>query len=244
MVSFGKILNHCIDFLFPPCCVMCGEKVSENGLLCETCWASFNWIDGEKCCKCGYPLLFGYERLESMMCPVCASGQCELDWIRSACVYDEASKNVMLPFKHCGKTEYYKFMSNAMLWALRDVDLSDIDLIIPVPLAWRRLFHRGYNQSVLLARPISKALGIKLDLGSLHRKYRPDMGHKNSVQRAKNISGVFTVVHPERLRDKNILLVDDVMTSGATFKELRKVLLKSGVRSVCGVTFCRVVRAR
>ncbi len=176
------------------------------------------------------------------MCPVCAAGKCELDWIRCACVYDDASRAVMLPFKYRGKINYSRFMARAMMWALRDIDV-DADIVMPVPLAYKRLIKRGYNQATLLARPIAKILGVKLDVDSVRRKYRPDMGHKNARQRAENIRGVFTVVRPDKIRGRKILLVDDVMTSGATFSELRRVLVANGATAVYGVTFCRVVRA-
>lgn len=148
----------------------------------------------------------------------------------------------MLPFKHAGKIKYAGFMARAMIWALRDINL-DADVVLPVPLATRRLFKRGYNQATLLARPIARAYGIKMDLDSVRRKYRDDMGHKNARERAENIRGVFSVVRPDRIRGKKILLVDDVMTSGATFSEMRRVLIAAGAAAVYGVTFCRVVRA-
>lgn len=176
------------------------------------------------------------------MCPVCAAGKCELDWIRCACIYDDASRAAMLPFKHSGKINYSRFMARAMMWALRDIDV-DADIVMPVPLAYKRLIKRGYNQATLLARPIAKILGVKLDVDSVRRKYRPDMGHKNARQRAENIRGVFSVVRPDKIRGRKILLVDDVMTSGATFSELRRVLVANGATAVYGVTFCRVVRA-
>ena len=133
-------------------------------------------------------------------------------------------------------------MSRAMIWALRDVDIKP-DIVIPVPLAYKRLFHRGYNQATLLARPIAKAFGVRMDLFSLKRKYRADMGHKNAKQRIENVKGVFNVIKPENIRGRKILLVDDVMTTGATFSELRRVLMKAGAKEVYGVTFCRIVRA-
>ena len=148
----------------------------------------------------------------------------------------------MLPFKHAGRVQYAHFMSRAMMWALRDIDV-DVDIVMPVPLANRRLFKRGYNQATLLARPIAKVLNVKLDLDSVKRIYRPDMGHKNARERAENIHGVFSVVNLEKVRGKRILLVDDVMTTGATFSELRRVLMRAGASAVYGVTFCRVVRA-
>ncbi|MBR4860162.1 MAG: ComF family protein [Alphaproteobacteria bacterium] len=235
-----SFVKSVLEFLFPPACPLCGAPVSIHGELCGDCWTAFNWIDGSKCIRCGYPFALD---MDNAMCPICASGKCELDWIRSACVYDDASRMAMLPFKHSGRILYAHFMSRAMIWALRDIDTSDIDFIMPVPLANRRLFKRSYNQATLLARPIARALGLKLDYDSVRRKHRSSMGHLNSRQRAENIHGVFSVSCPEKIRGKNILLVDDVMTSGATFSELRRVLINAGAANVYGVTFCRVVRA-
>ncbi len=243
MVSFRKIFQNILNFVYPPVCPLCNAPVSEHGVLCADCWTAVNWIDGPKCSCCGYPFIAGYDFDKDTLCPICASGKNELDWIRSACVYDDASKQIMLPFKHCGKIKYARFMANAMIWALRDIDTHNIDVVMPVPLAWRRLFHRGYNQASLLARPIAHAMGVGIDYDSVHRKYRQDMGHKTSAQRAKNIRGVFTVKNPDKIRGKHILLVDDVMTSGATFSELHRVLMQAGAASVSGVSFCRVVRA-
>ena len=176
-----------------------------------------------------------------MLCPTCAAGKCELDLIRSACVYDDASRAAMLPYKHAGHIQYARFMSRAMIWALRDTDIKP-DIIMPVPLARRRLFQRGYNQATLLAQPIARAFGVKMDLGSVTRKYRENMGHKNSAQRAQNVHNVFIVRNLDKIRGKKILLVDDVMTTGATFNELRRVLIDAGAVAVYGVTFCRVAR--
>ena len=238
MVKIAKLI---LEFLFPPACPLCDTPVSIHGELCAECWTSFGWIDGPKCVRCGYPFASDLDLGGNPMCPVCASGKCELDWIRSACVYDAMSRSAMLPFKHGGRVKYARFMSRAMIWALRDLDV-DADVVMPVPLATRRLFKRGYNQATLLARPIARAIGVRLDFDSVHRNYRDDMGHKNARERAQNIHGVFSVVRPDKIRGKKILLVDDVMTTGATFSELRRVLIRAGASAVFGVTFCRVAR--
>ena len=130
-------------------------------------------------------------------------------------------------------------MSRAMIWALRDTDISP-DIVMPVPLANKRLWSRGYNQATLLARPIARAFGVRMDLDSISREYRENMGHKTSAQRAQNVHNVFTVRNPDKIKGKKILLVDDVMTTGATFNELHRVLMNAGAVAVYGVTFCRV----
>lgn len=238
----GKFFHRLIDFLFPASCPLCSAPVSIHGELCGDCWGCFDWIDGPHCAVCGYPFPDGYENMPGAMCPVCASGLGELDVVRAACRYDDMSRSAMLPFKHGGVIKYATFMSRAMIWALRDVDISP-DIVMPVPLANRRLFHRGYNQATLLARPISAVYNAHLDFDSVRRKYRENMGHKTHKQRFENIRGVFNVIKPEKIRGKKILLVDDVMTSGATFTELSRVLKRAGASAVYGVVFCRVVRA-
>lgn len=240
--AVSRFANMIIEFLFPPSCPLCGTAVSIHGELCADCWMLFNWIGNPKCSRCGYPFAADLDLGANPLCPVCAAGKCELDFIRSACVYDEASRGAVLPFKHGGRIKNGRFMSRAMMWALRDMEI-DVDIVMPVPLARRRLFHRGYNQATILARPIARTLGVKMDFDSVRREYRPDMGHKNARARAENIRGVFHVIRPERVRGRRILLVDDVMTTGATFAELRRVLMDAGAASVGGVTFCRVVRA-
>lgn len=239
---FSNAARFSIRFLFPASCPLCGAPVSTDGELCADCWAAFNWIASPRCECCGYPFPANLDLGAHPICPNCAGGGCALDCIRSACVYDDASRAAVLPFKHAGRVKYAPFMARAMIWALRDTDISP-DVVIPVPLAWRRLFHRGYNQATLLARPIADAFGIPIDLDCIRRAYRPDMGHKNPAQRAENIRGVFIVVHPDKIRGRKILLVDDVMTTGATFRELRRVLTNAGAAAVYGVTFCRTARA-
>lgn len=175
------------------------------------------------------------------LCPGCASGKTKLDFIRAACCYDDISKCLVLPFKYAYRLDYTKFMSRAMMWALRDLDLHP-DIIIPVPLANRRLWRRGYNQATLLARPIARVMNVKLDIKSVHRKYRVNMGHMNEKERAKNIRGVFKIIHPDKIKGRKILLIDDVMTTGATLSELCRALKRAGADEIYGLVFSRVIR--
>ena len=237
-----KFFNQILDFIYPPLCPICGTPVESHGTLCAKCWTGFNWISNPKCIKCGYPFPANLDLGPAPMCPHCAAGECELDFIRSACVYDDFSKNVMLPFKHASNLKYQKLMSRAMINSLRDLNI-EVDVVIPVPLANRRLFERGYNQATLLAHPIAKYFNAGLDVDSLSRKYKPDMGHKTSKQRRENVRGVFHIKDKDKLRGKRVLLVDDVMTSGATFYELNRVLRRAGASKVYAVSFCRVVHA-
>ena len=189
-----------MNFLYPPSCPICGDLVDLHGNICANCWNKFNWISNPKCYKCGYPFPADLDLGPTPMCPHCASGECDLDFIRSACVYDDVSKNIMLPFKHASVLKYQTLMSKAMINCLRDLNL-DIDIVMPVPLAKRRLFKRGYNQATLLARPIAKYFDASLDVDSVSRKYRQDMGHKTAKQRQENIRGVFKVIDKNKISD-------------------------------------------
>lgn len=237
-----KLFKSLINFIYPPVCPVCNDFVDAHGMLCGKCWTRFNWISNPKCFKCGYPFPADIDLGAKPLCPHCAAGECDLDFVRSACVYDDVSKNIMLPFKHASALKYQTLMSNAMINCLADLNL-DVDVVLPVPLAYKRLFKRGYNQATLLARPIAKYYDAVLDVDSVSRKYRHDMGHKNAKQRRENVRGVFDVKKNETIRGKKILLVDDVMTSGATFYELNRVLRKAGASAVYAVSFCRVVHA-
>ncbi len=237
-----NLIKSFLNFIYPPSCSICGELVESHGNICSKCWMKFNWISNPKCYKCGYPFPADLDLGPKPMCPHCASGECGLDFIRSSCVYDDFSKNIMLPFKHANQLKYQTLMSRSMINCLRDLNL-DVDVVIPVPLAYRRLFKRGYNQATLLARPIAKHFNAVLDVDSITRKYKSDMGHKTSKQRQENVRGVFKIKNIDNLRGKKILLVDDVMTSGATFYELNRVLRRAKVSAVYAVSFCRVVHA-
>ncbi|MBO7644889.1 MAG: ComF family protein [Alphaproteobacteria bacterium] len=196
-----KIFHNILNFLYPPICPICGEFVELHGTICASCWKTFNWISNPKCFKCGYPFPADLDLGSHPLCPHCASGECDLDFIRSACVYDDVSKNIMLPFKHASALKYQTMMSRAMINVLRDLNL-DVDVVVPVPLAWRRLFKRGYNQATLLARPIAKHFHATLDVDLLSRKYRPDMGHKTTKQRLQNVRGVFKIVNKDKIKGK------------------------------------------
>lgn len=236
------MLNKILNFFFPPRCAVCGVPVAEHGQICAECWNRFDWIGDPKCVKCGYPFPADIERGKNLLCPDCVGNKNKLDWMRSAAAYDDASRAVMLPFKHGGRLEYREMMARAMILMLRELPAGDI-VVMPVPLATRRLWKRGYNQAALLARPIAKRLNAETDYDSVRRKFRPDMGHKGVKSRKRNIAGVFRVRRPDLVRGRRILLVDDVHTTGATFEELAKVLKKAGAKWVGGITFCRTIRA-
>ena len=235
------MIGRILDFLFPPLCPICGASVFGHGQICADCWNRFDWISEPMCARCGYPFPADLKGGE-MLCPDCMINKSKMDWMRGACVYDDASRGVMLPFKHGGRLEFQDLMIRAMIAALRGLPEGDL-IVMPVPLATKRLWKRGYNQAALLSRGIARHLKAKIDFDSVRRKFRADMGHKHRSARQRNIAGVFNVRRPAAIQGRAILLVDDVYTTGATFDELAKVLKRAGAAWVGGITFCRVVRA-
>jgi len=121
-------------------------------------------------------------------------------------------------------------------------DIKDVDIVVPVPLAWRRMVLRGYNQAALIGRIIARRQKLGYEGNLIAREWRPDQGHKSPRERRKNIVGVFRLRRQETIREKHILIVDDVVTTGATIDELAKVLLRGGAKKVSAVAFARAVK--
>ena len=124
-----------------------------------------------------------------------------------------------------------------------DIWKEGADIIIPIPLHYTRLIKRRYNQSGLLAKELGKITGLKVDYTSVirHKKTRPQVEFSGR-ERIKNVKGVFSVKHPEKIKGKRIVLIDDVMTTGSTMKECAMALRKAGAKSVDALTVARVCR--
>ena len=237
-----SVWSEIINWILPPRCLKCGKILPEDTGLCQSCLDSFNFISGAYCKKCGFPL-DNAENNRSLLCGSCLSHKrSPFRLSRSACVYDEASKPLILDFKFRDKTDNAGILARMMLVAGRDIWEKGVDAMIPVPLHYTRLLKRRFNQSALLAREINKLNGVPYDFESLvrRRKTRPQVefsGH----ERVKNVKGAFVVKNPARVSGKRILLLDDVMTTGSTLKECALALKQAGAKSVDTLTIARVV---
>ena len=160
---------------------------------------------------------------------------------RSALRYDEFSKNMLLSFKFMDKTENAPVFAKWLKLAGADIFKEGVDLIVPVPLHFTRLLKRRYNQSALIARELGKLTGIKVDYTSVirHRRTKPQVQFSGHA-RISNVKNAFSVKHPERLKNKRVVLIDDVMTTGSTLKECALAMKKAGVKSVDTLTVARV----
>jgi len=122
------------------------------------------------------------------------------------------------------------------------VSASDYDVVIPVPLHWRRLWWRGFNQAALLAGEVANRLKLPLDTTAIsRRRYTTPQTARHHDERIKNVRRAFVVAHPERINKRRVLIVDDVMTTGATVDECARVLLAAGAKHVDVFTLARVL---
>lgn len=231
-----------LDILLPPRCLGCGDSVSSHQSLCGHCWSQVTFL-WPPCCKiCGWP--FPHETAHGLLCPTCSFQRPDYISARAAVHYDGGSKRLILKLKHGDATYLAPALSQWMIHAAPEI-LAKTDLLIPVPLHWRRLLMRRYNQATLLAQGISKKTGIALCLGTLkrHRSTSPQ-GRMSRQARVANVRRAFLIPEPKvgRIKNKVVTLIDDVQTTGATLTECVKVLLKAGAKEVHILTLARVIR--
>ena len=235
----GRLL---LDAVLPPRCLGCGQVVPTEAALCAACWSGLTFL-GEPCCDCcGLP--FGHDQGPRVLCPGCASRRPAYDRARAALLYDDASRRLILAFKHADRTEAARAFGRWLQVAAWR-GLEEAELILPIPLHRWRLFRRRYNQAALLAQALGRESGLPVAVDLLRRaRATPSQGHRSREARRRNVAGAF-VLAPQaaaRLAGRHLLLVDDVMTSGATIEEAAKVLRRAKPRSIEVVTLARVLR--
>ena len=234
----GTFASRALDTLLPPRCYACGAAVAQQGELCGSCWTGLTFITEPMCRICGYP--FDYAMPEESLCGACHARPPAYDRAKSALVYDDASRDLVLAFKRGDRTALADPLGRLAARAGRDL-LESAGLILPVPLHPRRLFARRFNQAALLAKAISRQSGVDWSPDLLYRrKNTPSQGGLSHKQRRENMRGAFLV--RRRVEGRHVVLVDDVMTTGATAEACAKALRRAGARSVALVTVTRVVR--
>lgn len=236
------LLSQIIKIFLPPRCIKCGAILSDDDGLCPKCFQELNFITAPYCYKCGHP----FEQVASskkMLCASCAKKkQTPFRLNRSALCYDDISKDLILALKFMDKTENAKTLAKWLSMAGYDIWQEGVDVLVPVPLHYKRLIKRRYNQSALLVKELSKITGITADYMSLvkHKSTKPQVqfsGH----ERVKNVKGAFSVKHIEKIKGKRVVLIDDVMTTGSTLKECALALKKAGAKSIDTLTVARVI---
>jgi ComF family protein len=233
-------LEPVIDFVFPPRCPACGAGVGRHGGLCAECWAGLAIPSEPWCRACQRP--FGESGPgEGAICAPCLAHPPRHAGIYAATLYAPVPRKLVLAFKHGRRIALAPML--ARLMAARLPDDSE-RLIVPVPLHRWRLWSRGYNQAALLARELARLGKGEMLVDALHRQKRtPSLGGLGAKARRRALKGAILVTerHRAAIAGRNILLVDDVLTSGATSDACVAALRKAGARTVAIACFARVL---
>jgi len=231
-----------IDVLLPPQCLACRAAVDRPGTLCATCWQEIDFLGPPHCAACGHP--FEYEVDGAALCAACMRRRPGFDRARAVMRYGEASRGLVLAFKHADRTHGAPAFGRWLARAGAEV-LADTDLIVPIPLHWTRLLRRRYNQAALLGQALSRASSIPIapDLLVRHRRTR-SQGRLRPSARRLNVRGAFSVRRGagKQVRGRKVVLVDDVLTTGATAEACARTLRRAGAERVDVLVLARVVR--
>jgi ComF family protein len=231
-----------LDSLLPPRCLVTNEPVDRPGQLSPAAWQAIDFIAPPLCACCGVP--FEVDLGPETLCGACAKQPPAFARARAVMRYDEGARPLILRFKHADRTEAAPAFARWMARAGADL-LAECDLIAPVPLHRWRLFRRRYNQAALLALQLGRLAGrpIVPDL-LLRRRNTPSQGRLSRSQRQLNVRGAFAANPRLRadLAGKRVLLVDDVLTTGATLEACARTLTRAGAARVEVLVLARVVR--
>lgn len=230
--------------LFPDACLACGRHVARHGTLCARCWPDIAFIEQPLCDVSGAP--FAHDFGSRMVSADVIANPPIYDSARAACVHAGAAKQLVTRLKYGDRTDLAPWMARFMARAGAEL-IAEADVIIPVPLHRGRLWRRRFNQAAELARALSVTSDLPMAAGALRRRRRtrPQVG-LTANQRQVNVRGVFKVPQGEEIAvaGRRVLLVDDVLTTGATVEAAAKALKKAGATSVMVLTFSRVVAGR
>jgi ComF family protein len=230
-----------VDLIFPPRCPLCGAALSDQSGLCAACWQDLVIPGDPSCVACQRP--FPDTMPEGGLCAPCLAEPPVHDGIAAGTLYTDASRKLILTFKHGHRIALAPMMARLMLARLGGrIDSGWI--VTPVPLHRWRLWSRGFNQSALLAGEIARAHGARMLVDGLQRTRRtPTLGGLGRKARARALAGAIRVdaKAAERIRGADVLLVDDVLTSGTTSNACVRALKRAGARKVIVTCFARVL---
>src|ERR1700760_2833906 len=229
-----------LDIALPTLCVACREPVDGEGV-CAACWSKLSFIAPPYCPRLGIP--FVYDPGPELLSMEAIANPPAYNRARAAVRYDDIARTLVHALKYQDRTDLAPAMGRWMARAGQPL-LGEADILVPVPLHWKRGWSRRYNQSGALARVIERQSGVRLVTGAL-RRVRPTQQQigLSRTERASNVQGAFQVA-PERKSDiagRRVILVDDVLTSGATVDACARALLRAKAAQVDVLVFARVV---
>src|SRR4030095_2308418 len=233
---FRICARSAIDFALPPRCPGCGSIVADVHNFCPECWRQIEFLGDGGCRTCGLPL----QSIELETCAACLARPPRITRIRAAVAYDDLSRGLAIRLKYGRKVAIARTMARYMA-AL--VDQGGDRVLVPVPLHGMRLWSRGFNQSALVARELSRRLKITANPFLLRRvKRTPPLKGMTPLQRRKAVADAFKVADRAAVAGKIVVLVDDVLTTGSTAEACARTLSRAGATRVELVSWARVVR--
>lgn len=236
-----RLLRGVVDGIAPPKCILCRTDVTEPAALCFGCWRKLHLIDEPVCNVLGTP--FTYWEGDNAVSAAALAVPPVWDRARAAVAFDDASKEVVHALKYADRQEAGLFMAAQMVRAGR-VLLAEADIILPVPLHRFRLWRRRFNQAAFLARELAKLSGKPWSATALVRtRYSRSQVGLSAEQRHKNVAKSFEVAAGDiaTVAGRKVLLIDDVMTTGATATACTQVLKRAGAQTVDVLTFALVL---
>lgn len=236
-------LQSVIRAVYPPQCISCGTLTESDFGLCGPCWRDTGFIGGLICDHCGVPLP-GTDRGEQVLCDDCMRVARPWSQGRAVFLYQGNGRKLILSLKHGDRTDLARALGDFAASAARPLVQHDT-VIVPVPLHWTRLLTRRYNQSALIANRMGQVLARPVCADALKRARRtPSLEGKSRDARFATLDGAIRG-HPGRaghVKGRHVLLVDDVMTSGATLAAGTEALKAAGAREVAIVILARVMK--
>ncbi|ABM44601.1 hypothetical protein X471_00641 [Bartonella bacilliformis str. Heidi Mejia] len=238
----GKFIKRLMAVVYPPTCPGCKVIVSAHGTICADCWKDLQFITKPYCPIMGIP--FACDMGDGFLSGEALQTSYPFSRVRSAIAHKGLARTLTIRLKYGDRVELAQFMANWMVFAGREI-IDDCDIIIPIPLHFRRFFWRRYNQSAELARYIAAKQKKKFKPGWLVRcrHTRPQVG-LSARERKFNVQNAFSVPRKikKRMQGCSILLVDDVLTTGVTVTIAAATLKRAGARQVDVLTFSRVLK--
>lgn len=231
-------MKKLINYIFPNKCLTCSDFIDEGAEFCAHCWNKMHFIKEPRCSICSYQFEDIYI-LENQTCLNCKKSRPKYDFNRCLLKYDESSKKLIHNLKYYDKTIISKPLTRMLASKYYD-EIKDSDMIIPVPMhKYKRIF-RLYNHAQILASDIGNYLNKKVvsDILLKIKNTKPQSSLTRNA-RIKNLSGAFYITRPEYIKNKKILLVDDVVTTGITASLCAGKLKKAGAKSVVLLSIAR-----
>lgn len=234
------IIKSLLDFILPPRCPLCLRltDLPDPHTLCPSCLSGVTLISPPICTKCGIP--FATQAEESHLCGRCLVRMSSYDTARALLTFSSSTRTAIHAFKYENKAYLSKTLLGLMERSPLGLSFHQYDILVPVPLHRNRLRARGYNQALLLCREISQRYGVPVDERLLRRiRDSAPQIELMGVEREQNVKGVFSLGKDPA--EKTILLVDDVLTTGATVNECASVLRRGGAKRIDVFTIARAV---